>query len=106
MEDGAGIVTEDRHMERAEEHHDQVGAVAHGHGRPGWLRRLYDWVLHWADTPHGSTALFVLALAESSFFPLPPDPLLIALCLGAARKSLRFAGVATLASVVGGVIAL
>ncbi len=86
------------------EHHDQVGAVTHGHGRPGWLRRLYDWVLHWADTPHGSTALFVLALAESSFFPIPPDPLLIALCLGAAKRSFRFAGVATLASVVGGVV--
>lgn len=68
------------------------------------LRRLYEWVLHWADTPHGTTALFLLAVAESSFFPIPPDPLLIALCLGAAGRSLRFAAVATVASVVGGVI--
>lgn len=84
--------------------HSVVGAAAHGHARPGWLRRLYDWVLHWAETPYGVPALFLLALAESSFFPIPPDPLLIALCLGAARKSLKFATVATAASVVGGVI--
>lgn len=83
---------------------EHVGAVAHGHARPGWLRRLYDWVLHWADTPHGMVALFLLAMAESSFFPIPPDPLLVALCLGAAKRSLRFAAVATVASVVGGAI--
>ena len=68
------------------------------------LRRLYDWVLHWAETPYGVPALFLLAMAESSFFPIPPDPLLIALCLAAAKKSLKFAAVATLASVVGGII--
>ena len=49
--------------------------------RPNAIRRLYDWVLHWAETPYGVPALFVIALAESSFFPLPPDPLLLALCL-------------------------
>jgi len=69
-----------------------------------YFRRLYDWILHWADTPHGTTALFLLALAESSFFPVPPDPLLVALCLGAAKRSLRFAAVATLASVAGGIV--
>ena len=75
-----------------------------GPARRGPLRRLYDWVLHWAETPYGAPALFVLALAESSFFPVPPDPLLIALCLGASGLSLRFAANATVASVVGGVI--
>ena len=68
------------------------------------MRRLYDWVLHWAETPYGVAALFMLALAESSFFPIPPAPLLIALCLGAASKSLRFALIATSASVLGGII--
>ena len=72
--------------------------------KAGPVRRLYDWVLHWAETPYGVAALFVLALAESSFFPIPPDPLLIALCLGAASKSLRFALIATSASVLGGII--
>ncbi len=69
-----------------------------------WVRRLYDWVLHWAETPYGVPALFLLALAEASFFPVPPDPLLIALCLGAPRKSFKFAVTATLASVLGGMI--
>lgn len=68
------------------------------------LRRLYDWVLSWAETRHGARALGVFAVAESSFFPVPPDPLLIALCLGAPRSSLRLAGLTTVASVVGGVI--
>jgi len=68
------------------------------------VRRLYDWVVSWADTPYGAPALFLLAVAESSFFPIPPDPLLIALCLGAAARSFRFAAIATVASVVGGVI--
>ncbi len=68
------------------------------------LRRLYEWVLHWAETPYGPLALFFLAAAESSFFPIPPDPLLIALCLGAIKKSWRFALIASLASVIGGAI--
>jgi membrane protein YqaA with SNARE-associated domain len=73
-------------------------------GKASPMRRLYDWVLHWAETPYGMPALFVLAFAESSFFPIPPDPLLIALCLGSAKKSLRFAATATAASVVGGML--
>lgn len=72
--------------------------------KPGPVRRLYDWVLHWAETPYGGPALAILCFAESSFFPLPPDPLLIALCLGALRRSFRFAMVATVASVAGGVL--
>lgn len=68
------------------------------------LKKLYDWVLHWAETPYGPMALFLLALAESSFFPIPPDPLLIALCLGAIKKSWRFALYASIASVIGGMI--
>ena len=72
--------------------------------KSGWVRRLYDWILHWADTPYGLQALAILALAESSFFPIPPDPLLIALCLGATGRALRFAAVTTIASVVGGLL--
>ena len=70
----------------------------------GWVRRLYDWVLHWADTPYGPWALAILAFAEASFFPIPPDPLLMALCLGAVKRSLRFAAITTAASVLGGVL--
>jgi len=69
-----------------------------------FLKKLYDWVLHWAETPYGPLALFLLALAESSFFPIPPDPLLIALCLGAIKKSWKFALYTSAASVIGGAI--
>jgi len=68
----------------------------------GVLRRLYDWVIHWADTPYGGIALFLLAFTESSFFPIPPDVLLIALALGAPLKSFRFAAICTAGSVLGG----
>lgn len=68
-----------------------------------WIRGLYDWVLRWADTPYGMLALLILAFAESSFFPIPPDVLLIALCLGNRQKWLLFAGACSAASVVGGI---
>jgi len=66
------------------------------------LRRLYDWVLHWADTPYGGWALFFLAFAESSFFTVPPDILLIALAVGAPKKSLRYALICSAGSVLCG----
>lgn len=67
------------------------------------IRRMYDWVLRWADSKHSSIALFILAFAEASFFPIPPDVLLIALCLGAALRSFRYAIIATMGSVFGAV---
>lgn len=70
--------------------------------RRGPIRRLYDWVLSWADTRFAIPALFVLSFAESSFFPIPPDVLLIALCIGEVHKSYRFAFWCSLASVLGG----
>jgi membrane protein YqaA with SNARE-associated domain len=66
------------------------------------LRRLYDWVLHWAETPYGAWALFFLAFCESSFFPIPPDLLLIALAVAIPKKSFRYALVCSVGSVVGG----
>lgn len=66
------------------------------------LRRLYDWVLHWAATPYGLWALFLLAFAESSFFPIPPDVLLIALCVARPKRSFRYALVCALGSILGG----
>lgn len=68
------------------------------------LRKLYDWVLHWAETPYGPVALFILAFAESSFFPIPPDALLIALVLGATTKAFKFALNCTIASVLGALL--
>ena len=66
------------------------------------LRRLYDWVLHWAETPYGSWALFLLAFCESSFFPIPPDVLLIALGVALPKKALRYAWICSVGSVLGG----
>jgi len=67
------------------------------------LRAAYDWVLHWAETPYGAPALFFLAFAEASFFPLPPDLLLIALCLSLPARYLRYTLVCLAGSVLGGI---
>ncbi len=66
------------------------------------LRNLYDWVLTWAEHRYASFALFVMAFAEASFFPIPPDVLLLAMAMGAPNKALRFAAICTLGSVLGG----
>ncbi len=67
------------------------------------IRRLYDWVLHWAETPYGMWALFLIAFAESSFFPIPPDVLLIALAISIPTRAFHFAMVATIGSLIGGI---
>ncbi|OGW16581.1 MAG: cytochrome B [Nitrospinae bacterium RIFCSPLOWO2_12_FULL_45_22] len=67
------------------------------------LKKLYHWVLHWADTPYGSWALALNAFSESSFFPIPPDALLIAMGIAAPKRSLRFAFICSLSSVLGGI---
>lgn len=67
------------------------------------VKRTYDWMLSWGDSRWGGLALFLFAFAESSFFPIPPDVLLIALCLGAAARSFRFAALCTLGSICGAV---
>jgi membrane protein YqaA with SNARE-associated domain len=68
------------------------------------LRRLYDWVLQWAETPYGPLALILIAFSEASFFPIPPDPLLIALGLGLPPRALLYALVCTASSVAGGLL--
>jgi membrane protein YqaA with SNARE-associated domain len=72
--------------------------------RRGIVRRLYDWVLSWAETPYGSPALFVMAFAESSFFPIPPDVLQIALSAGKPKRSFWYATVSLTGSVFGAVL--
>ena len=67
------------------------------------LRKLYDWVLHWAKTPYGPLALCILSFSEASFFPIPPDILLIALSLGLRKKALKFALICSIASFLGGI---
>lgn len=67
------------------------------------LHGLSTWMISWAYTPYGAIALAVLAFAESSCFPLPPDILLIALCIIDPKRSFFYASVCSAASVVGGV---
>jgi len=69
-----------------------------------WTRALYDWVLKWSESKHSLWALFFLSMAEASFFPVPPDALLIALCMGAYRRWAKFALVCSIGSVIGGVM--
>jgi membrane protein YqaA with SNARE-associated domain len=78
-------------------------AAAATHRRPHLLRRLYAWVLHWAYTPYGTPALALISFAESSFFPIPPDVLQIALSVSRPRRSFFYAAVSTAASVLGAV---
>jgi membrane protein YqaA with SNARE-associated domain len=68
------------------------------------LRRLYDWTLAKAAHPHALWWLAVFAFLEASFFPVPPHPLLGLMCLAEPRKAVRFAAVATLGSVAGGLL--
>ena len=68
------------------------------------VKRLYDWMLSWGDSRWGALALFLFAFAESSFFPIPPDVLLIALCLGAVARSFRFAAICTAGSILGAMV--
>jgi len=81
---------------------EQQGNLSVSHSRTkNPLKRLYNWVLSWADSRWGALALFVISFAESSFFPVPPDVLLIALCLGCTSRSFRYALNCTVASVLG-----
>jgi membrane protein YqaA with SNARE-associated domain len=72
--------------------------------RPGILRRLYAWVLSWAETRYGTPALAALSFAESSVFPIPPDVLQIALSISKPRRSFFYAAVSAVASVLGAVV--
>lgn len=66
------------------------------------IDNLITWTVHWAQTPFGSLALFLIAFAESSFFPIPPDILLIALCFINPSLSLFYALITLIGSVTGG----
>ena len=67
-----------------------------------FIRKLYDWVLQWATTPYALPVLFIIAFVESSFFPIPPDILLIAMVVASPIGWFRFAFVCSVGSVLGG----
>lgn len=67
------------------------------------LRRLYDWTIRLAESPHALWALAVVAFAESSVFPIPPDVIMIPMIIARPNRAFLIAGVALAASVAGGV---
>ena len=66
------------------------------------LRKLYDWTMDQAESPYALWVLAFVAFVESSVFPIPPDILMIPMVLAAPRRAWLIAGVATVASVLGG----
>lgn len=70
----------------------------------GLIRKLYDWVLSWANKKYSSLALFFLAMTESSFFIIPPDVLQIAMSVSKPKKSFFYALISLIGSVLGGII--
>lgn len=66
------------------------------------LRKAYNWMIKAASGPHAMLILLAVAFAESSFFPIPPDVMLIPMVLATPAKAWRIAGWATVASVIGG----
>jgi membrane protein YqaA with SNARE-associated domain len=72
--------------------------------KAGIIRRVYERSLAWVQTPYGLWALFWLAVAESSFFPIPPDVFLIVLCIAVPRRAFRYAAICAVGSVLGGAI--
>lgn len=82
-----------------------AGQAVAWYRRPAlWIRRIYDWTLSWAETKYGLPALFVLAFIEASFFPIPPDVLLMALALSKPKRAFAYAAVCTAGSVLGGLL--
>jgi membrane protein YqaA with SNARE-associated domain len=72
--------------------------------KPGIMRRLYDVCMEWVSGRYGVWALFCIAFIESSFFPIPPDVFLIAMCVAVPALSFRYAAVCSVASVLGGML--
>ena len=68
------------------------------------LRPLYNWTMAKAAHPHAEWWLALFAFVEASFFPIPPHPVLGLMCLAEPKKAVRFALIATLASVAGGLL--
>ena len=68
------------------------------------LRRIYDWCIDAAHKPYALWILAIVAFAESSFFPVPPDVMLIPMSLARPQRAWLYAGVCTAASVLGGIL--
>lgn len=97
MSNGEAISSESSHESRVTSHE----SAAWWH----WHRHLYNWVIHWADTRYGMVALIVLALTEPICVPIPADVMVIGMCLGKPKRSLRYGLICSMFSVFGGTVA-
>jgi membrane protein YqaA with SNARE-associated domain len=70
-----------------------------------WHRRLYNWVIHWADTRYGMLALILLAITEPICVPIPADVMVIGMCLSRPKRAILYGLICSLFSVLGGTIA-
>ena len=68
------------------------------------FRKLYEWVMRLAASRHAPASLFAVSFAESSFFPIPPDVMLAPMVLAKREKAFVYAGICTIASVLGGML--
>ncbi len=81
---------------------DSKASASGGQRTLALFRRLTDWTLHWANTPYATLSLFLIAVAEASFFPIPPDVLLVALGMSIPGRVFWYALVCSAGSVLGG----
>src|SRR4030042_1869241 len=80
-----------------------------GHQTVAWWhlhKRLYNWVVHWADTRFGTLALILLAITEPICVPIPADVLVIGMCLGKPKNGIKYGVLCAMFSVLGGPTAL
>ncbi len=68
------------------------------------LRRIYDWCIDAAHRPYAPWIMGMVAFAESSFFPVPPDAMLIPMSLARPQRAWLYASICTAASVLGGIL--
>jgi len=71
---------------------------------PSMMRRLYEQCMEWISGPYGEWILLLIAFVESSFFPIPPDVFLLAMCVAVPARSLRYAAISSVGSVLGGAL--
>ncbi len=78
--------------------------MIHAANKPSMLRRLYDWCIAAAIKPYASWIMGIVSFVESSFFPVPPDAMLVPMALARPDKAYFFATICTLSSVAGGML--
>lgn len=101
--DASALAEEDSSPEKSDDNKEPASRKA-PEQKAGLMRRLYDWCLKWAGTPYAVPALMTMSFAEASFFPIPPDILLLAMCFSTPKKSFKFAFYCLVGSVLGGML--